>query len=113
MGDVFVRYGFPFIDEPNGGNINGMIETIDTVINLINKKTKIIPGHGQLSNKSDLVEYNTMLRTVRDRVKKQMDEGKTLEQIIASDPLNGFAKRGVNTKDFVTVVYNSVRKSKK
>ena len=113
MGDVFVRYGFPFIDEPNGGNINGMIETIDSVISLINDNTKIIPGHGQLSSKKDLVDYNTMLRTVRDRVKKQMDEGKTLEQVIASDPLSGFVQKGPNANNIIKIVYNSILKSKK
>lgn len=113
MGDVFVRYGFPFIDEPNGGNVNGMIETIDSVISLINDKTKIIPGHGGLSNKKDLIDYNNMLKTVRDRVKKQMYEGKTMEQIIASDPLSGFEKRGVNGNDFVKIIYNSILKSEK
>ena len=113
MGDVFVRYGFPFIDEPNGGNVNGMIETIDSVINLVNANTVIIPGHGQLSKKEDLINYNNMLKTVRDRVKKQMDEGKTMEQIIATDPMGGFEKRGVGVNEFVKVVYDSILKSKK
>ncbi|MEO6452767.1 MAG: MBL fold metallo-hydrolase [Ginsengibacter sp.] len=113
MGDVFVRYGFPFIDEPNGGNINGMIETIDTVISRINDKTQIIPGHGQLSSKKDLVDYNNMLRTIRDRVKKQMDDGKTMEQIIVADPVSGLVKKGSNINDIIKVVYNSISKSKK
>jgi glyoxylase-like metal-dependent hydrolase (beta-lactamase superfamily II) len=113
MGDVFVRYGFPYIDEPRGGNINGMITTIDSVINLVTEKTKIIPGHGQLSVKQDLVDYNNMLRTIRDRVKKQMDEGKTMEQIIAADPLSGFEKMGVSANEFIKVVYDSILKSGK
>jgi len=113
MGDVFVRYGFPFIDEPNGGNINGMIETIDSVINRISENTKIIPGHGQLSSKKDLVEYNNMLRAIRGRVKKLMDEGKTMEQIIAADPLTDLVRKGSNINDIVKVVYNSFLKSKR
>lgn len=113
MGDVFVRYGFPLIDEPNGGNINGMIETIDSVITLVNENTIIVPGHGALSKKPDLVTYNNMLRTVRDRVKKQMEEGRTLNEIIIADPMNGFEKKGIGVKDFVTIVYNSILKSKK
>jgi glyoxylase-like metal-dependent hydrolase (beta-lactamase superfamily II) len=113
MGDVFVRYGFPFIDEPNGGNVNGMIETIDSVINRISEKTKIIPGHGQLSSKKDLIDYNNMLRAIRDRVKKLMDEGKTMEQIITADPLTGLVRKGSNIADIVKVVYNSILKSKK
>ena len=113
MGDVFVRYGFPFIDEPNGGNINGMIETIDSVVNKINDNTKIIPGHGRLSNKKDLIDYNQMLRTIRDRVKKQMEEGKSLEQIITTKPLNGFVQQGPNANNIIKIVYNSILKSKK
>ena len=113
MGDVFVRYGFPYIDEPRGGNINGMIETIDTVLSKITDATKIIPGHGQLAAKKDMIEYNNMLRTIRDRVKKSVDEGKTLEQVTATNPLSGFEQRGVSAKDFIKVVYDSILKSKK
>ncbi len=113
MGDVFVRYGFPFIDEPNGGNVNGMIQTIDSVINKISDKTKIIPGHGQMSVKKDLVDYNNMLKGIRDIIKKLMDEGKTIEQIIAADPLAPYVRKGTNITDIVKVVYNSILKSKK
>lgn len=113
MGDVFVRYGFPYIDEPRGGNINGMIETIDTVLSQITDATKIIPGHGGMAVKKDMVEYNNMLKTIRDRVKKLVDEGKTLEQITATNPLSGFEQRGISAKDFIKVVYDSVLKSKK
>jgi glyoxylase-like metal-dependent hydrolase (beta-lactamase superfamily II) len=113
MGDVFVRYGFPFIDEPNGGNINGMIVTIDSVLNKITDKTKIIPGHGQLSVKKDLADYNNMLRSIRDIIKKLMEEGKTMDQIIAADPLTGLVRKGANITDIVRVVYNSILKSKK
>lgn len=113
MGDVFVRYGFPFIDEPNGGDVNGMITTIDSVLKRIDTNTTIIPGHGQLSKKQDLEDYNTMLKTIRDRVKAQMDKGKTLDQIVAADPTKGFEKKGVGVKDFVKVVYDSILRSKK
>jgi cyclase len=112
MGDVFVRYGFPFIDEPNGGNVNGMINTIDSVIRRIDANTTIIPGHGQLSKKQDLVDYNIMLTTIRDRVKLQMDQGKTLDQIFATDPTKGFDKKSTDVNEFVKVVYDSILKSK-
>lgn len=112
MGDVFVRYGFPFIDEPNGGNINGMIETIDYVINVVDEKTQIIPGHGQLSKKQDLLNYNTMLKTVRDRVKKEIDAGKSVEEIIATDPLNGYVQKGPNANAIIRIVYFSILKTK-
>ena len=90
-----------------------MIETVDSVINKINDKTKIIPGHGQMSSKQDLVDYNNMLRAIRDNIKKLMNEGKTMEQIIAADPVSSLVKKGSDIPDIVKVVYNSILKSKK
>ncbi|NJO25244.1 MAG: MBL fold metallo-hydrolase [Bacteroidia bacterium] len=107
MGDVFVRYGLPYIDMPSGGNINGMIETINYVIKEIDDKTVIIPGHGQLSGKQDLVAYNTMLTTIRDRVKKLIDEGKSYDDIIKAKPISDIEKRETNANTFIKVVYDS------
>jgi glyoxylase-like metal-dependent hydrolase (beta-lactamase superfamily II) len=107
MGDVFVRYGLPYIDMPSGGNINGMIETINYVIKEIDDKTVIIPGHGQLSNKQDLVAYNTMLTTIRDRIKKLIDEGKSYDDIIKARPISDIEKREPNANSFIKVVYDS------
>jgi glyoxylase-like metal-dependent hydrolase (beta-lactamase superfamily II) len=89
-GDVFVRYGLPFIDQQNGGNIDGMIGGADQILKIINDETKIIPGHGQISNKKDLIDYKTMLQTVRNRVADGIKAGKTIDQIINSDPAKEF-----------------------
>jgi len=113
MGDVFVRYVFPFIDEPNGGNINGMIKTLDKAAELANNQTQIIPGHGQVSNKKDLLDYRKMLTTIRDRIKIQIEKDKTLKQIIASNPTQGYEGSDFVAKDdFVKIVYDSIKKPK-
>ena len=110
MGDVFVRYVFPFIDEPNGGNINGMIKTLDKAAELANNQTQIIPGHGQVSNKKDLLDYRKMLVTIRDRIKIQIEKDKTLKQIIASNPTRGYEGSDFVAKDdFVKIVYDSIK----
>ena len=113
MGDVFVRYVFPFIDEPNGGNINGMIKTLDKAAELANNQTQIIPGHGQVSNRKDLLDYRKMLVTIRNRIKIQIEKGKTLKQIIASNPTQDYEGSDFVTKDdFVKIVYDSIKKPK-
>ncbi len=113
MGDVFVRYIFPLIDEPHGGNIEGMIETLDKVAELANEDTRIIPGHGQVSKKQDLLDYRGMLTTIRDRVKILIEERKTLEQIIASNPTRGYeGGTFVAKNDFVKIVYDNLTNSK-
>jgi cyclase len=86
-GDVFVRYGFPYIDDNNGGNIYGMIEAIDMLINYTNDSTKIIPGHGPISYKKDLISYRNMLVTVVTRIKDGIENKLTIEQIKEQKPL--------------------------
>ena len=108
-GDVFVRYGLPFIDQENGGNIDGMIAGTDQILKMINEDTKIIPGHGQISNKKDLIDYKTMLQTVRNRVADGIKAGKTIDQIINSDPAKEF-KTVFDKAFFIQSVYNSIKK---
>ena len=89
-GDVFVRYGLPFIDTENGGTINGLIRFVEAVAQVIDEDTRIIPGHGAVAGRQDLVEYGAVLRTIRDRVQDGIDRGHSLEEILASDPTAGF-----------------------
>jgi cyclase len=86
MGDVFVTYGFPYIDHEHGGNLNGIISACEKVIDMADDETWFIPGHGSPSRKSDVIAYVTMLSTMRSRVADLIDEGKSLDEIITLDP---------------------------
>ena len=86
-GDVFVRYGFPFIDENNGGNIFGIIKSVDDLISRIDNTTKIIPGHGPISNKKDLILYRNNLQLIVNRIREGILNNLSVEQIIKNDPL--------------------------
>lgn len=100
-GDVFVRYGLPFIDNPNGGSVNGMIDATWTMAGLIDDDTIIIPGHGQLSTRDDLLEYRAMLIVIRDRIEALMDQGRSADQIVAANPTNGYAQPGPGTERWI------------
>lgn len=112
MGDVYVRYGYPFIDLSTGGSLSGMIEAVDRALGIINGATKIIPGHGATGGRTDLRAYRDMLSTVRDRVARQATAGASLEQILASKPTAEFdAAWGggfVKANDFVRFTYSDV-----
>jgi len=108
-GDVFVRYGFPFIDQGGGGSIDGMIKAIENLIAVTNDQSKIIPGHGNLSTKKDLIDYKDMLVTVRKRVADGIKQGKTLQQIADSDPLKGYIAV-FDKYFFVEAIYKSLKK---
>lgn len=105
-GDVYVRYGLPFIDIGNGGTINGMIRFVDAISHVIDEDTAVIPGHGAVASRQDIVEYGVMLRTIRDRVQAEIDRGRSLAQILQSDPTEGFGPG--DPEDFVTNVYNGL-----
>ena len=112
-GDVFVRYGFPFIDEPNGGTIDGIIWTARAIAARIDDDARIIPGHGDLSTRADLLEYVEMLETIRDRVAEQIDAGRTLIEVLDTDPTRGYEPRGIPVNGFIKSVFDSLRRDRR
>jgi glyoxylase-like metal-dependent hydrolase (beta-lactamase superfamily II) len=84
MGDVYFNGLYPFIDTSSGGSIDGTIAACDQVLGIATDKTRIIPGHGPLSDKAGLQAYRDMLATVAARIKKMIAEGRKLEDITAS-----------------------------
>src|SRR5437899_8548579 len=108
-GDVFFNGRYPFIDGSTGGTIDGMIAGAGRLLDLADGDTKIVPGHGPLSNKAGLAKYRDMLFTAGDRVRKLKASGKSLEEAIAAKPfadLDADWGKGTFTGDaFVKVVY--------
>jgi cyclase len=91
-GDLYFAGGYPFIDVGNGASVDGVIQTLDRVLDMIDNTTKVIPGHGSLSNREEMLQYRNMLVTIRDRVKRQIEAGKTLDDVVASKPTADFDK---------------------
>lgn len=81
MGDTYFQGKFPFIDISSGGSINGLIEAIEKALFIINDKTVLIPGHGVLSNRTELSDYLAMLVDLRSQVALTMEAELPFEQI--------------------------------
>ncbi len=113
MGDTYFAGMYPFIDYDTGGSLEGCIAAIDKVLALTNEDTHIIPGHGPLSNKTELVEYRTMLATIGQRIQRMIDSGKSLEEIQKSQPARGFnATFGggfIKSDSFVKMLYEGMK----
>jgi cyclase len=86
MGDVFNNAGYPFIDADNGGSIDGVIAFCESVLQELDADTRVIPGHGPVASRDDLRAYVEMLRTVRERITALIENGATLEQVLAARP---------------------------
>jgi cyclase len=87
MGDLFFNGMYPFIDLGSGGSLGGMIAGVDRALAIADDATRIIPGHGPLGKRADLVAYRDMLLTVRDRVAPLVKMGRTPAEIAAARPL--------------------------
>jgi glyoxylase-like metal-dependent hydrolase (beta-lactamase superfamily II) len=116
MGDIYFNGTYPFIDIFSGGSIKGMIAAVKQILLLCDQDTKVIPGHGHLSNKAELEEYLKMLVTVRDRISREIKAGKTLDAVLAAKPTSDldpvWGKGFMKPEMFVTIVYESVAKEK-
>ena len=111
MGDTYFNSGYPFIDLDSGGGIHGAIAAVNQALTLADDKTKIIPGHGPLSDKAGLTAYHDMLVELRDAVLALKAQGKSLEEAIAANPTGKYDKthgQGFIKPDYmVTFIYNS------
>jgi glyoxylase-like metal-dependent hydrolase (beta-lactamase superfamily II) len=113
-GDTVTFGRYPNIDFAVGGGIDGMIAAVDTYLKLADDNTKIVPGHGPVSNKARLAEYRAMLATARERVAKLIADGKSEQEAVAAKPFAGDFDRQVNASEpqatnFVRVIYNSLK----
>jgi glyoxylase-like metal-dependent hydrolase (beta-lactamase superfamily II) len=108
-GDLFFNGMYPFIDYSAGGSIEGMATAADLMIQAVDAKTKIIPGHGPLATREDLRGFRDMLAAVNDRVSKLVAAGQTLDQVVAAEPTKPydekFGKGFLKPADFVRIVY--------
>jgi glyoxylase-like metal-dependent hydrolase (beta-lactamase superfamily II) len=86
MGDVYFNGMYPFIDTSSGGSVGGVIAAVDKVLAAVTDKTRVIPGHGPLSNKAELKAYRDMLADLSAQVREMLGAGKSAADIVAANP---------------------------
>jgi glyoxylase-like metal-dependent hydrolase (beta-lactamase superfamily II) len=111
-GDLFTTTMFPFIDQANGGSINGYVDALNAILDItvpsnVNEGgTMVIPGHGRLCDEQDVVEYRDMTTIVRDRIREYVKRGMTLDQVKAAKPTLDFDPRyGTDTGFWTTAMF--------
>lgn len=127
-GDIFDMTRFPVINLERGGSLQGSLQALNRLIATaipslpdVSREvgTSVIPGHGQVGDQFDLLDYRDMLVIVRDHVQDLIEKGMTLEQVKAANPTQGYRRRygsdeGDWTTDmFVEAVYRSLVEKKK
>jgi len=111
-GDTYWNGVYPFIDYVAGGSIDGMIRAADINLRRATEATLIVPGHGPVARRADLLEFRDMLVAIRANVAKLKRDGKSLEETIAARPTAAFDEKWgqfvINPAFFTSLVYRGV-----
>jgi cyclase len=110
-GDLVFSSGFPFVNISMGGTLDGMIKAADFILGLCDVRTKVIPGHGPLTDRNGVRAFRELLVTSRDRVAALVKAGHTLEEVLAARPVDGLYRGGeslVPPELFVKVAYEDL-----
>ena len=108
-GDIFFNGFYPYIDSGTGGSVSGMIAGAAKLLAVADNNTKIVPGHGPLGNKADLMKYHDMMTTVREHLQKLKSSGKTVQEAVAAKPFAdldaAWGKGLFNSDTFIQIAY--------
>ena len=116
VGDIFRSVGYPYADLASGGSLAGILEGLSEIVDRAGPATKIIPGHGPIVNRDAVLAQRDMILALRAKVQKLVEQGMTLEQVIAAHPTADFDARvrqpaagAPSSRDgFVTWVYKEI-----
>lgn len=113
IGDYVRTLGYPNIDRNNGGSLKGMLAGIDTAIGLCNAQTKVVPGHGEITDRNGLIAHRDMIIAIRDKIAPLVAQGKTLQEVMAAKPTADYDAKvpqsNTTTERFVSQVYAELK----
>jgi cyclase len=116
IGDYFRSVGYPNIDRANGGSLPGMLAGIDTAIKLCNATTKVVPGHGKITDRNGLTAHRDMIIAIRDKIAPMVSQGKTLPEVVAAKPTADYDAKvpesGTTGERFIGQVYAELKAGK-
>lgn len=114
-GDTYFKGRFPYVDLNSGGSVNGYINAVKNGLMIIDSNTKIIPGHGSLSNKEEYSLFLKMLETVKANVLAEIEKGKTEDEVATNTSITktyddlGYGSGFINSERFRKTFYKSLK----
>ena len=108
-GDVFRTTAFPYIDTANGGTLQGTLDALAILAGMAGPSTRIIPGHGGVSTREDVMAFRDMIIDVVAKVRPMVARGATYDQVTASNPTAAYASMGYGDPErFLSAVYSEL-----
>jgi len=120
IGDYYRNFGYPFIDINNGGSLKGMLEALDLTMKVARADTRLIPGHGTIIKRADLIPYRDMIFAIQGKVQQMIAQGKTRQDVLAAHVTSTYdgtvpggllpaAGGGTSADRFVAEVYQELK----
>ncbi len=119
IGDFYRNFGYPFIDTNNGGTLKGALEALDATMKLAGPNTRLIPGHGTIIHRTDMVPYRDMILGVQAKVQQMIGDGKSEQEVLAAKVTAPYdakvpggllpAAAGTSADRFVSMVYSQLK----
>ncbi|MDP6653564.1 MAG: MBL fold metallo-hydrolase [Gammaproteobacteria bacterium] len=104
-GDVFRTTTFPVIDTNNGGSLEGTLAALAMLVGTAGPDTQIVPGHGEVSSRMDVMGFRDMVIDVKNKVAPMVERGMNYDQVAASDPTAAYNNRYGDPERFLRAVY--------
>jgi cyclase len=125
IGDFYRNYGYPFIDIDEGGSLQGTLEALDQTVKLADPETKLVPGHGTIIYRTDLLRYRDMIRALQEKVQQMIAQGKTQQEVLAAKVTAPFDSQvpggllpvtpppgaGTSAERFIAEVYQELKRN--
>lgn len=89
-GDYIRSVGYPRVDLNNGGSMEGLLAAFEQTLKLAGPGTKIIPGHGPITDRAGVAAQRDLVLAVREKIRPLVTEGRSVEEVIASKPTAQF-----------------------
>jgi len=110
MGDHFFNGGFPFVDLANGGTVQGYLSNLEKALSWIDDDTSVIPGHGPLGSKADLLAFYNVVKDTSTTIRVMKSQGVSAEEAVTeglSDEYESWGQGFINEQRWIETVFAS------
>ncbi|MBL6905827.1 MAG: MBL fold metallo-hydrolase [Gammaproteobacteria bacterium] len=110
MGDHFFNGSFPFVDIANGGTVQGYLVNLEKALSWIGDDTAVIPGHGPLGTKADLLAFYNVVKDTSTAIRVMKSQQMSVEEAVAAGLGGEYASWGqgfINEQRWIETVFAS------
>lgn len=110
MGDHFFNGSFPFVDLASGGTVQGYLNNLEKALSWIDDDTSVIPGHGPLGTKADLLAFYNVVKDTSISIRVMKSQQMSVEEAVAEGLSDGYESWGqgfVNEQRWIETVFAS------